>query len=73
MNKLILSLFVFVISMPSYAYVGPGMGGGFIAAVLGFLLAILLAIWGVLYYPVKRALKERKEKKISAKELENDP
>ena len=48
--------------MPSYAYVGPGMGGGLIAAVLGFLLAILLAIWGVLYYPIKRALKERKEK-----------
>ena len=72
MNKLFLLLFIFVIPIPSYAYVGPGMGGGLIAAVLGFLLAILLAIWGVLYYPIKRALKERKEKKTSAKELEND-
>lgn len=49
--------------MPSYAYIGPGMGGGAIAAILGFFAAIFLGLWGILYYPIKRAIKRRKEKK----------
>ena len=58
--------------MPSYAYVGPGMGGGAIAAIIGFFAAILLGLWGILYYPIKRALKNRKDKKMSSKESAND-
>ena len=61
MNKFLL-IFVLLISTPSYAYIGPGMGGGVIAAVIGFFAAILLGIWGILYYPIKRALKNRKKK-----------
>ena len=57
--------------MPSYAYIGPGMGGGVVAAVIGFFAAILLGIWGILYYPIKRALKNRKDKKILSKESDN--
>ena len=59
-------------SMPSFAYVGPGMGGGVIAAIIGFFAAILLGLWGILYYPIKRALKNRKDKKMSSKESTND-
>ena len=65
MNKSILFLSLFLISLPSYAYIGPGMGGGVIAAIVGFFAAILLGLWGILYYPIKRALKNRKDKKIS--------
>ena len=68
MNKSILFLCLFLISLPSYAYIGPGMGGGVIAAIIGFFAAILLGLWGILYYPIKRALKNRKDKKMS---LEN--
>ena len=64
MNKTILSLFLIFIPMPLYAYIGPGMGGGVIAIVIGFFAAIFLALWGILYYPIKRALKLRKDKKI---------
>lgn len=66
MNKsiLFLILFLFLISFPSYAYVGPGMGGGVITAIIGFFAAILLGFWGILYYPIKRALKNRKDKKL---------
>ena len=63
MNKLI--LFLVLISLPSYAYIGPGMGGGVIAAIIGFFAAILLGLWGILYYPIKRTLKNRKDKKMS--------
>jgi predicted RND superfamily exporter protein len=67
MNKSILFISLFLISLPSYAYIGPGMGGGVIAAIVGFFAAILLGLWGILYYPIKRALKNRKDKKMSSK------
>ena len=57
--------------MPSYAYLGPGMSGGFFAAILGFFGAIILGLWGILYYPIKRALKKKKDKKNSSKESDN--
>lgn len=72
MNKSILFLSLFLISFPSYAYIGPGMGGGVIAAIIGFFAAILLALWGILYYPIKRALKNRKDKKKSQKDTNNE-
>jgi predicted RND superfamily exporter protein len=72
MNKSILFLSLFLISLPSFAYIGPGMGGGIIAAVIGFFAAIVLGLWAILYYPIKRALKRRREKKTSSKELDND-
>ena len=62
MNKSILFISLFLISLPSYAYIGPGMGGGVIAAIVGFFGAVLLGLWGILYYPIKRALKKRKDK-----------
>ncbi len=67
MNKSILFLSLFLISLPSYAYIGPGMGGGVIAGIIGFFAAVLLGLWGILYYPIKRALKNRKDKKMSLK------
>ena len=72
MNKSILFLSLFLISIPSYAYIGPGMGGGAITAIIGFFAAILLGLWGILYYPIKRALKNRKDKKMLSKELDNE-
>lgn len=72
MNKSILFLSISLISLPSYAYIGPGMGGGVIAAIIGFFAAVLLGLWGILYYPIKRALKNRKNKKMSLKESDNE-
>ena len=67
MNKISLSFFLILIPMPLYAYIGPGMGGGVIAIVIGFFAAIFLALWGILYYPVKRALKRSRDKKALTK------
>ena len=61
MNKINLIIVLLSISSPVVAYIGPGMGGGVIAAVLGVIGAILLALFGILYYPIKRALKNRKK------------
>ena len=46
-----------------FSYIGPGMGGGVIAAILGIIAAFFLGLWGILYYPIKRAFKNKKIKK----------
>ena len=46
-----------------FAYLGPGMGGGVIAAIFGIIAAFFLGLWGILYYPIKRAFKNKKNKK----------
>jgi len=45
------------IAGPAQAYIGPGVGAGVITTVLGILTAIVLALFAVLWYPVKRLLK----------------
>ena len=70
MNKSI--LFLLLISLPLHAYIGPGMGGGLIAAIIGFFAAVLLGLWGILYYPIKRSIKNRKNKKMLSKESEDE-
>ena len=61
MKKINLIIALLTISSPVFAYLGPGMGGGIIAGVLGIIGALLLAIFGLLYYPIKRMLKNRKK------------
>lgn len=72
MNRSFPLLLLIFFSIPSYAYLGPGMSGGFIAAIVGFFGAILLGLWGILYYPIKRSLKKRNDKKILLKKSGND-
>ena len=54
---------------PLFAYLGPGMGGGVIAAIFGIIAAFFLGLWGILYYPIKRAFKNKKKKKILSKKV----
>ena len=64
MLKLISNLVIFcLISTSSFAYLGPGVGGGFILATIGIIVAIFAALFGLIWFPVKRLLKKRKEKK----------
>ena len=65
MTYSVLMLIIFFNTTPSFAYIGPGMGGGAIAAIFGFIAAFFLGLWGILYYPIKRALKNRKKKKLN--------
>ena len=56
---------------PLFAYIGPGMGGGVIAAIFGIIAAFFLGLWGILYYPIKRAFKNKKKKKTLSKNKNN--
>ena len=62
MKNINIIIALLALSSNAYAYLGPGMGGGLIAAVLGVAGAIFLALIGILYYPIKRILKNRKKK-----------
>ena len=42
------------------AYTGPGLGAATIAVVVGFFTSIFVALFAVIWYPVKRLLKNRK-------------
>ena len=56
-------LYIFSYATPLFAYIGPGMGGGVIAAIFGIIAAFFLGLWGILYYPIKRAFKNKKNRK----------
>lgn len=43
--------------MAAQAYIGPGLGAGAVAAVLGVLGSLVLMIIAIVYYPIKRLLK----------------
>ena len=68
-----IALFACLLSLPAYAYLGPGMGGGVIAAILGFIAAFFLALWGILYYPIKRAINQRKAQKKIVNKASKQP
>ncbi len=58
----ILFFIFFLLTNYSYSYLGPGIAGGTIVAVVGFIVAIIAAIFGILWFPIKRMLKNRKKK-----------
>ena len=64
MQKLILFIFLSTIyNNVSFAYLGPGIGGGAIAATLGIVIAIFAVLFGLVWFPIKRILKNKKENK----------
>ena len=71
MSESLLIFFIFSSANELFAYIGPGMGGGVIAAIFGIIAAFFLGLWGILYYPIKRAFKNKKKKNISSKNKNN--
>lgn len=57
-----------LVATAAEAYVGPGLGLGVLGAILGGLAAVLLAILGVVWYPLKRLLRKRKRVEQAAEQ-----
>ncbi|WP_254428790.1 MULTISPECIES: hypothetical protein [unclassified Ruegeria] len=58
---LAISTAAFILSAgTAQAYVGPGLGLGTIAVVLGVIGSIFLAIFAIIWYPAKRILRKRR-------------
>lgn len=59
--RILLLIFILLIPMNAYAYIGPGMGLGAIGVVFGVLFSIFLALVSIIWYPFKRLLKKIKK------------
>lgn len=55
-----LGLLLLLAPTPAFAYIGPGLGAGAVATVLAVLGSILLGIFSVIYYPIKRMMRKRR-------------
>ncbi|ASJ70714.1 hypothetical protein [Granulosicoccus antarcticus] len=60
MKQLSLVALLILFSAPAMAYVGPGLGMGVIGTIFGVLAAIVLALFGLFWYPLKRAFNKKK-------------
>lgn len=60
----VLAVSLVVYPMIGFAYIGPGLGAGALAALVGIIGSLLLALFAVFWYPFKRILKRRKKKQI---------
>lgn len=68
MPKIILVSVIFLlgINIPAYSYIGPGLGAGILTLIIGFILTILVALFTIIYFPIKKLLlrfKKNKKKK----------
>ena len=59
----ILVSLLFCFSTTANAYIGPGMGLGAIITLLGIIGVTLVSILAIIYYPIKRLYKIKKNKK----------
>ena len=65
MNLIRCLFLLFLTSIFTQAYIGPGLAGSTLAAIFGVIGSFFLALFAILYYPIKRALKNRKKKNQS--------
>jgi len=64
MLKKLLSISIFMyFTSTIHAYIGPGMGGGVIAGILGIIFAIFLGLVAIIWYPIKRLISRFKKDK----------
>lgn len=52
---------------PAQAYIGPGMGVGTLGVVAGLVSSVFLALFAVIWYPIKRMIKRRTSQPAAAR------
>ena len=68
--KLVLLMALLTMPTLAQAYIGPGVGVGAITAALGVVGAIFLALFAVIFYPIKRLLKARRRSAVKNGEID---
>lgn len=56
----IMLVLILSLSATAFAYVGPGAGLSVIGSLLAFFAAIIVGIFGFLWFPIRRFLRKRK-------------
>ena len=65
MQSIILPLLTLLVLMApgqADAYVGPGLGAGTIGVILGIIGSVFIALFAIIWYPLKRLFKNKKKK-----------
>ena len=63
-KKIIYLILIFLFfSLEAKAYIGPGISGGFLLLIIGFLLTIFIALFAIIYYPIKNLMAKLKKTK----------
>jgi O-antigen/teichoic acid export membrane protein len=68
--RLLILLSLLLASTNVFAYVGPGLGLGVLGTIIGAIAAVLLAIFGIIWYPIKRMIKKKKAPKTKSEEAQ---
>lgn len=55
------ALFLTLAPLHAHAYIGPGMGLGVAATVLGLFVAFVLLLVGLIWLPIRRFMRKRKQ------------
>lgn len=78
-GPVVVLLIVMGLPEPALAYVGPGAGLSIIGSLLAFFAAIIVGIFGFLWFPIRRMMRKRKaaaaekaEKESSARKDSED-
>ena len=61
------TLIILAVPQISNAYVGPGLGAGTIGVILGIIGSIFIAIFAIVWYPLKRLLSNNRQRKLSSR------
>lgn len=61
--KIVIISILITVATPSLAYLGPGGSISTIGAFVALSLAVVAAIFGFVWYPLKRIIKSKKQKK----------
>jgi hypothetical protein len=56
---------IVLFSSTSHAYIGPGAGLSAIGAFLALIAAVAVAIFGFIWYPLKRMFRKRKQETLN--------
>lgn len=62
---IIFSCIIAIFSEPTYAYINPGIGVTFFAAIGTFIVAVIIAVFGVFLLPYKLLMRKLKKNKTS--------
>ena len=58
-------IFAFTPAM-AHAYIGPGMGLGVVASILGLVAVFFMVLVAMIWFPLKRKLRQRREARTAS-------
>ena len=66
MLKILVIFFLLSVSSGAFAYIGPGAGISVLGSLLGILGTIVVAIGAIIFWPVRKFMKRKKQRKLDS-------